>query len=126
MDLPTALRANAAFTGTCGAACLTATAFVTAHAAVPDRLWTLGLGAMLLAYVPMLLFAAARPDAWLVRTIIALDWGYVAIATAFFVRRWQQMDGLGLALVVSTTLLVALFAIIQQRGLTAVSREARP
>lgn len=124
MDLPAAFRANAAFTGACGTACFTATNFVTAHAAVPDRLWTLGLGAMLLAYVPMLLFAAARPEAWLVKTIIALDWGYVSITTGFFILHWQQMDSLGLALVVSTTLLVALFAGLQQKGHAILTREA--
>jgi hypothetical protein len=123
MNLTNALRGNAVFTAACAFACLALTGPVTSHAAIPDRLWTIGLGVMLALYVPILLFAAARPVAWLVRTIIVLDWGYVAIATGFFLTHFSSADGAGNALMILSTALVALFAWLQMRGLAAMQQE---
>lgn len=123
MNLTSALRGNAAFTAGCAAACLALTGPISSHAAIPDPNWTVGLGAMLALYVPILLFAAARPIRWLVKTIIALDWTYVAIATAFFLTHADRADGPGLALIVVSTALVALFAWLQMRGLRAIRQK---
>lgn len=125
MILSTALKANAAFTATCAGICLVAADSVAAHTALPDSLWASGLGAMLAAYVPMLLFAASRPMLWLVKTIFALDWGFVAIASIFLATRWRQADAVGIALIVVSTTLVGLFAWLQMRGLAEMQRETR-
>jgi predicted membrane channel-forming protein YqfA (hemolysin III family) len=125
MNLITALCVNAAFTALCSAICLGSTDLVAAHISAPDRLWILALGAMLLTYVPILLFAAAQPRPWLVKTIIVLDWAFVAISTIYIILQWEKMAGLGLALFILVALLVAMFAIFQRRGLAAAAREVR-
>ena len=79
---------------------------------------------MLLGFVPMLLFAAARPSVWLVRTIILLDWGYIAVALIYFMFHWQQVDSIGAALILLPPAFVALFAFLQQFGLAALPKEA--
>jgi hypothetical protein len=117
MTLSNTLRTNAVFTGICGLICVLATSFVVAHAGVPEMLWIQILGFMLLAYVPTLLFAAWRPARWLVMTIIILDWGYVFLAIVFFLNHWTLADALGTTMVVGSAAFVALFAILQQRGL---------
>lgn len=119
MKLVSALRGNAAFTAACALLCLALADGVTRHAAIPGPLWTLGLGVMLALYVPVLLFAAARPMVWLVRTIILLDWGYVFIATSFSLTHFDQADSAGNALMIVSTALIALFACLQMRGLAA-------
>lgn len=124
MNLSTALRRNAAFTALCAAISLGAADWVAAHSGLPSRIWVIGLGVMLASYVPILLIAAARPAIWLVKTIIALDWGFVAIAAVFLATHWTKADAAGTALVVVPTLLVALFAWLQMRGLGAIQREA--
>lgn len=125
MNLSTALRGNAAFTALCAAICLGAADWVAAHICLPSRIWVIGLGIMLASYVPILLIAAARPMVWLAKTIIALDWGFVAIAMVFLATHWTKADAAGTALVIVPTLLVALFAWLQMRGLGAMQREAR-
>ena len=125
MILSTALKGNAAFTAPCAAICLGATDWVTVHSGLPSRIWVIGLGVMLASYVPILLIAAARQAFWLVKTIIALDWGFVAIAAVFLATHWAKADAAGTALVIVPTLLVALFAWLQMRGLGAMQREAR-
>jgi len=124
MKLSSALRANAAFTTSCALICLFAADFVAVRTQVPAQLWIIGLGIMLLSFVPLLLLAAARPSAWLVRTIIILDWGYVAIALIYFLLHWRQVDSIGAALILVPPAFVALFALLQQSGLTAISDEA--
>jgi hypothetical protein len=119
MTLRSALCSNAVFTGLCSLICLLCSDFVAAHTAMPDRLWIIGLGAMLLSFVPMLLFASWRPIGWLVRLIILLDWGYVAIASAYFLFNFGKVDAIGTALIVPTIVLVVLFAILQRRSCTA-------
>jgi amino acid transporter len=96
-----------------------------AHTAAPDKLWIFGLGLMLMAFVPMLLLAAARPSSWLVKIIIALDWGYVVIATVCIFLHGHNMTAYGLYSAILSALLVALFAVLQQRALTAKAREVR-
>lgn len=123
MNLTSALRGNAAFTAVCAVACLALTGPISSHAAIPDPNWTIGLGSMLALYVLILLFAAARPIRWLVKTIIALDWSYVAIATAFFLTHADRVDGPGMALIIVSTALVALFAWLQMRGLGTIRQE---
>lgn len=118
MNLSTILRTNAIFTGICGLVCVFATSFVAIHAGVPELLWIQVLGFLLLAYVPTLLFAAWRPMRWLVITIIILDWGYVFIAVVFFLNHWTLADELGAIMVIGSTALVALFAVLQQRALS--------
>ena len=124
MILSTALRINATFTALCAAICLGAAEWLSAHIGLPSHIWVIGLGIMLASYVPILLIAAARPAIWLVKTIIALDWGFVAIAAVFLATHWAKVDAAGTALVVVATLLVALFAWLQMRGLGAMQREA--
>lgn len=123
MPLSTALRLNAVFTGVCGLVCLLVTDFVTLRTGVSDRFWVLVLGFMLLAYVPTLLFAAWQPRAWLVKSIIALDWTYVIVAAIFFMTHWTQADGLGVTMIAGSTALVALFAVFAQRGLLQTLRK---
>lgn len=125
MNLSTGLRANAAFTMICATTCLAATDWVTAHTALPGRPWTIALGIMLATYVPILLFAAARQMDWLVKTIIALDWGFVAIAAIFLAMSWSKVDATGAALIAVPALSVALFALLQAQGWTQSQREAR-
>lgn len=125
MILSTALRGNAVFTALCAAICLGAADWVAAHIGLPSRIWVIGLGIMLASYVPILLIAAARSAVWLAKTIIALDWGFVAIAAVFLATHWTKADAAGTALVIVPTLLVALFAWLQMRGLGAMQREAR-
>lgn len=90
---------------------------VARHTAIPQP-WTIGLGLLLLSYVPMLLFAAARPFAWLAQTIILLDWGFVAVAVLYSLLKATVIDPVGWLLIIVPTSLVALFALVQQRGLT--------
>jgi len=116
LELKHALLLNAGLTASCAVTCLTATDIVVNHTAIP-RLWVLGLGLMLLTYVPMLLFTASSPFAWLVRTTILLDWGFVAVAILYSVLSTTMIDPIGWLLVGTPTVLVALFAILQQRGL---------
>ena len=123
MPLSPTLRINAVFTGACGLVCLFTPDFVTLRAGVPDRIWVLALGIVLLAYVPILLFAAWQPMAWLVKAIIALDWAYVLIAATFLASHWAQADGVGVMLVAGSTAFVALFAALQQRGLSQALRK---
>ncbi|MEQ1539262.1 MAG: hypothetical protein ABL928_10060 [Sphingorhabdus sp.] len=123
MTLRSALHANAIFTGVCGLVCLLSADFVAAHTAMPDRLWIIGLGVMLLSFVPMLLFASWRPMEWLVRLIILLDWGYVATALAYFLFNLGEVDSIGALLIILTAALVVLFAILQQRS-CAAARQA--
>jgi len=99
--------------------------WVAAHTALPSGIWATSLGLMLASYVPFLVFVALRPVTWLVRTIIALDWGYVCIATAYLITHWQQADATGLGLISLSTSLVALFAWLQMLGLAATRRDAR-
>lgn len=116
MGLMRALLLNAALTATCAAICLASAKMVVSHTAIPQP-WTIGLGLMLMSYVPMLLFAAFRSFAWLTRTIILLDWGFVAIATLYSLANMTVIDALGWFLIGAPTGLVALFALLQQRGL---------
>jgi hypothetical protein len=74
---------------------------------------------MLASYVPILLVAAARPVPWLVKAIIVADWGYVAIALLHLICHLGQIKGAGMAIIVISTWLVAVFAVLQMRGLTA-------
>lgn len=90
---------------------------VVSHTSIPHP-WTIGLGLMLLSYVPVLLFAASRPLAWLARTIILLDWGFVAVAILYSLSNATVIDGTGWLLIGVPTSLVALFAVLQQHGLT--------
>ena len=115
-ELRQALLMNAALTATCAMICLVGAATVVSHTSIPHP-WTIGLGLMLLSYVPMLLFAALRPAAWLVRTIILLDWGFVAVATLYSVLNATVIDATGWLLIGVPTSLVALFALLQQHGL---------
>ncbi len=126
MILSTALRGNAAFTAICAGICLVAPDWVALHSGLPGRLWAMGLGGMLALFVPMLVFASTRPLAWLVKTIIALDWGYVAIATAFLLTHLGEADAIGLVLIIVSIAVVAVFARLQMRGLAAMRGEARP
>ncbi|MDZ4315226.1 MAG: hypothetical protein U0989_10750 [Azonexus sp.] len=125
MKLSTALRGNAAFTAICAGICIAAPDWVTVHSALPGRIWALGLGAMLALFVPMLLFASTRPSAWLVKTIIALDWAYVMIATAFLLTHLDEADAIGIALMIVTIAVVSVFARLQMRGLAAMPWGAR-
>jgi hypothetical protein len=125
MKLSSTLRANAVFSASCALICLFAADFVIAYTLVPSRFWIIGLGIMLLSFVPMLLLAAARPSAWLVRTIIILDWGYVAIALIYYLLNWRQVDSIGAALILLPSAFVALFALLQQSGLAAIPEQAR-
>lgn len=118
MTLSNTLRINAVFTGICGLICVFATSFIVTHAGVPDVLWVQILGLMLLAYVPTLLLAAWMPARWLVTTIIVLDWGYVLLAMVFLVSHWKLADALGATIVIGSAAFVALFAVLQQRGLS--------
>lgn len=118
MNLATSFRVNAFFTLMCGLICLLAGGVVLRHTGIPAQIWISGLGLMLLSYVPVLLFAALHPHDWLVRTIILLDWGFVIIASIWLVFSWQRSDAVGIALATVPTALVALFAILQQRGLS--------
>ena len=93
------------------------------HTGAPAQFWVTGLGILLLTYVPMLLFASMRPYDWLVRTIIALDWGYVVLAGLWLIYSWRGADGIGITLQLGSMALVALFAILQQRGLASQIRE---
>ncbi len=117
MNLSTALRANALFTLACSLVCLLAGELVLRHTAIPALIWINGLGILLLSYVPMLLFAASRPHDWLIKTIILLDWGFVVIATIWLLVSWQRADAVGIAIETASTAIVALFAVLQQRGL---------
>ena len=123
MNLRKALIGNAIFTSICGLSCLLTADLIIAHIGVPDRIWIIGLGILLLSYVPMLLAAAARPLIWLVRTIIVLDWGYVAIASVFLLSNWKQIDSIGFAMIMLSSALVALFALLQQTGLSHMIQE---
>ena len=123
MNLPAALRANALFTLISSLVCLLAGGMILRHTGVPAQIWITGLGLMLLSYVPILLFAAARPYDWLVGTIIWLDWSYVAIASFWLMSSWQRADAAGIALEVVSTAVVALFAVLQQRGLARQIRD---
>ncbi|MEQ1548979.1 MAG: hypothetical protein ABL918_10095 [Chakrabartia sp.] len=123
MNLRKALIGNAIFTSICGLSCLLTADLILAHIAVPDRIWIIGLGMLLLSYVPMLLVAAARPLIWLVRVIILLDWGYVAIVSVFLMSNWKQIDIIGFAMILPSTTLVALFALLQQTGLSHMIQE---
>lgn len=73
----------------------------------------------------MLLFAASRPMLWLVKTIIVLDWGFVAIASIFLATHWAKVDATGIALISVPTALVGLFAWLQMRGLAVMQEEAQ-
>lgn len=117
MTLSHTLRANAVFTATCAIACLVWTQTIAQRSALPNEIWVLVLGVMLASYVPILLFAAARPLTWLVKAIIAADWAYVAIASAVLFTRLGQADAAGVAMMAISTGFVALFAILQMRGL---------
>lgn len=116
MDLKRSLLLNAALTATCTAICLALADRVAYHTGIP-RLWVLALGFMLLSYVPMLLFTALRPITWLARTIILLDWGFVAVAGLYVLLNGTGIDPVGWGLIGGPTGLVALFALLQQRGL---------
>jgi len=93
--------------------CLLAVGWLQRHMPLSPS-WLLAIGGMLIAYVPMLLWAAARPSPWLVRTIVLLDWGYVVIAVAFVLIRSPGFDPVGLAIAWGTAAVVALFAFVQQ------------
>lgn len=93
--------------------CLLAAGWLQRHIPLSPG-WLLAIGGMLIAYVPMLFWAAARPSPWLVRTIVLLDWGYVAIAVAFVLIRSTEFDAVGLAIAWGTSSVVALFAFVQQ------------
>lgn len=115
MMLSTILRVNAVFTGACGLICLLATTFVVAHCAIPERLWVVILGSMLLAYVPTLLLAAWWPKRWLIKTIIVLDWGYVGLAAIFYITHWSKVSSVGALMVIGSAFMVAVFAALQQK-----------
>ena len=123
MNLLTSLRANALFTLTCSLACFLAGGMIIRHTGIPTQIWITGLGLMLLSYAPMLLFAASRPYDWLVRIIILLDWGFVVIATIWLVCSLERADIVGIVLETVSIALVAVFAILQQRGLARQIRE---
>ncbi len=125
MTLSTALRGNAVFTAICAVICLGAADWVTVHSGLPAPIWAIGLGVMLASYVPILLIAAARPTVWLIKTIIALDLGFVAIASIFLATHWTKADATGIALVIVPSVLVALFAWLQLRGFEAMQRGSR-
>lgn len=125
MTLSHTLRANAIFTGICAIACLGWAQAIAQHSALPSDIWVLALGAMLTGYVPILLFAAARPLTWLVKAIIAADWAYVAIASVVLFTRLGQADAAGVAMMAISSGLVALFAILQMRSLATVPTGAR-
>jgi len=112
------------FTLLCGLGCLAAGGVITRHTGVPSQTWITALGLMLIAYVPVLLFTSVRPYRWLVMTIITFDWLYVAIVSAWLVLNGQRADLLGVTLAVVSTSLVAMFAVLQQHGLTPQNSDA--
>ena len=124
MKLSSTLRLNAGFTASCALICLIASDFIAAQTVIPARFWIIGLGIMLMAFVPMLLLAAVRPAPWLVRTIVILDWGYIVIALAYYALNWRQIDDIGVALIIAPSAIVALFALLQQSRLAALAKEA--
>lgn len=97
--------------------CLLAAGWLQRHIPLSPS-WLLAIGGMLIAYVPMLLWAAVRPLRWLATTIVLLDWGYVAIAVGFVLIRSNGHDAMGLAIALGTSAVVALFAVFQQRELS--------
>ena len=125
MNLPTALRANAVFTLICSLICLFAGGMLLRNTGAPAQIWITGLGLMLLSTVPLLLFAASHPHAWLVRLIIWLDWGYVLTAAIWLALSWPRAAGLGIALEAGSAGFVALFALVQQRGLARLIAERK-
>ncbi len=124
MNLINILRGNAVFTALCAATCLAGADWLVERTALPNPFWAIGLGVMLASFVPMLLLAAAWPKIWLVKAIIALDWAYVIIATLFFSIYWSAADAIGLGLILVSTSLVAMFALLQIRGLSEMKRGA--
>lgn len=103
--------------------CLLAAGWLLRHIPLAPS-WLLALGGMLIAFVPMLLWAAASPVRWLVKIIVLLDWGYVAIAVAFVLFRANGFDATGLAIALGTSAVVAFFAIRQQRELSLQKQTA--
>lgn len=125
MSLSTALRVNALFTLTCSLFCLLAGEMLLRHTGIPSMIWVTGLGLMLLSYVPMLLFAAFHPFEWLVKLIILLDWCFVSVATVWLMFSWDRADIIGIVLQAGSISLVAVFAIIQQIGLTSLIKDGQ-
>ena len=117
MKLQHALLLNAAITASCAAVSLVSPAIVSDHVAA-GQYWVVGLGLVLLLYVPILLFVAARPVTWMARGIILLDWAFVALVALYALWRANGIDPLGWVLIAVPTGLVALVAILQDRGLS--------
>jgi hypothetical protein len=117
MKLQHALLLNAAITASCAAISLLSPSMVSDHVAV-GHYWVVGLGWVLLLYVPILLFVAARPVTWMIRAIILLDWAFVAFMGLYALWRASGIDPLGWVLIGVPTGLVALVALLQDRGLS--------
>lgn len=122
MRLSSALLGNAAFTAVCAGISIGGAVWLSAQTPLPDHIWSIGLGCLLASYVPVLVFAARWPAGWLVKTIIALDWTYVAIASGFLIAQWSHFQPSGIALTLGSTAGVALFAVIQMRAYSAESK----
>jgi hypothetical protein len=124
MPLSNALRLNAIFTFACAIICLIFPLPVSAMIAMQNSVWIIGLGIMLAAYVPILLYAASRQLRWLVTTIIVLDWGFVLMALAYYAFRNEKIDLPGMAVIMVPAAVVALFALIQMSAISSLKKDA--
>ena len=86
-------------------------------------LWPLGAGLTALAGYLFWMSRSTRMPEALVKGVIWGDWAWVAGTAALLAFKADRFSGLGIILLLDVALVVAVFAVLQARGLRAIPRE---
>jgi hypothetical protein len=120
--LRNALRANAVFSAISGLIIVFAHAQVLQWLGLSDiSIVALGIGLMVFSAYLFWMSSRQALQRELVTGVIAGDWAWVAASVALLVFKGGMFSTLGLFLVIDVAVVVMVFAIMQQRGLSRLA-----
>ncbi len=123
LNLRNALRLDAAASGGLGVALLVLFNPAKHELGLPVAL-SVTVGVLLLAWAGFLAWVTLNPSRALIREVIALNVGYVALSVAFAVSDWVSLTVLGVAFVLVQAVAVLGVAVGQVVCLPRADREA--
>jgi hypothetical protein len=117
-----ALLGNAIFSGFSGATIVLAEPLVLGWLGLQElSIWPIGAGLLIFsAYLFWMSQSSKLPGA-LVKGVILGDWAWIAGTVVLLLLKAQLFSGFGIFLLLDIALVVAIFAILQARGLKTVS-----
>ncbi len=125
LDLRTALRLDALASGSLGVGLIALSGLLDGPLGLPMPL-SLAVGGLLLAWAGLVAWASVRPSAPVVKEIVALNIGYVALSVVFAVSGWVHLTGIGVAFVLLQAGAVVGLVAMQVVGLRAARTNLVP